>query len=345
MNRSLYVFLLLATACAVGCSNKYHSFASNYPFRSASGVPDYSNEDYWAALPSKWDPSDSVPLPLRNAPASETGADVFFLYPTTYTDRSMPMGWNARIDDADLNAKTDYSTILFQASAFNAAGKIYAPRYRQASYMAYFPKTADDSAQAMKAFELAYQDVKTAFLYYLGHYNQGRPFIISSHSQGTNHALRLIKELIDSRPLQQQLIAAYLIGMPLPLGFFGSMPICSTPEQTGCAVSWRTFREGYVPEYIEREPFVAAVTNPLTWESSAPTADREQNQGGVLLNFNKVIPQLTDASVHGGVLWTHRPHFFGNIFFNLRNYHIADLNLFYLNIRENAVQRVRAYKK
>ena len=54
------------------------------------------------------------------------------------------------------------------------------------------------------------EDVKAAFQYYLEHYNNGRPIIIASHSQGTTHAKRLLKEFFDGTALQHQLVAAYL---------------------------------------------------------------------------------------------------------------------------------------
>ncbi len=45
--------------------------------------------------------------------------------------------------------------------------------------------------KSIDAFDLAYEDLKTAFENYLKHYNKGRPIIIASHSQGSLHALRL----------------------------------------------------------------------------------------------------------------------------------------------------------
>lgn len=330
---------------AAGCSNGYHRFVSNYTFTNPNLVPDYSNPDHWAALPSKWDPSDSVPAPLRQSYQPDTSADVFFIYPTTYTDKKRTLGWNAPIDDAELNAKTDYTSILLQASVFNEAGRIYAPRYRQANYYAYFPANAQDTLQALAAFELAYQDVRTAFQYYLSHYNHGRPLIIASHSQGTQHAKRLLKELFDGTELGKQLIAAYLVGMPLEPNWFSSIQPCITPMQTGCAISWRTMREGYKPPYIAKETFVSTVTNPLTWDASKPLADRKENKGGLLLNFNRLIPKIINAKAVQGVLWTSKPRFFGNLFLTSRNYHVADLNFFYLNVRENAKQRVLSYKE
>lgn len=339
------VVLFVFTVLLVSCSNKYHKFVSNYAFTNPLGTPDYSNPDYWAAHPGKKDPSDSIPLPLREGYRPDSTVDVFFVYPTTYTDKQKSLGWNAPIDNAELNAKTDYSSILYQASVFNEAGKVYSPRYRQANFYCYFPKTKADTTQALAAFELAYEDVKTAFLYYMQHDNKGRPIIIASHSQGTTHTKRLLKEFFDGKELQNQLVAAYLAGMQVEPDYFTSIQPCNTPDQTGCFCSWRTFREGYKPDYVLSEKDTAVVTNPLTWNKNKPQAERSDNPGGLLLNFNKLIKGVTNAKINSGVLWTEKPHFFGNLLFTTKNYHVADINLFYKSIRDNAKQRVAAFSK
>ena len=339
--------LLLVLVCLLmsACSNQYHAFESNYTFTTPAGIPDYSNLDHWAAHPSKWDPSDSLSAPLKDNYQPDSSVDIFFIHPTTYIDEKKTYGWNAPIDNAALDAKTDYSTILFQASIFNEAGRVFAPRYRQANYYAYFPKTADDTAQAIAAFDRAYQDVKAAFLYYLQHDNHGRGIVIASHSQGATHGKRLLKELFEGTELQKKLVVAYLVGMPLEPDYFSSIKACEAPGQTGCFCGWRTLKEGYKPDYMQNEKFVSIVTNPLTWDKTTTTADRSLNKGGMLLNFNKLVKGVVNANATNGVLWTEKPHFFGNLFFTSKNYHIADLNLFYLNIRENVKQRVAAYKK
>lgn len=67
--------------------------------------------------------------------------------------------------------------------------------------------------------------------------------------------------------------------------------------------------------------------------------------GGILLKFNKLYHRVTDAEIKGGVLWAEKPHFFGNIFLTNKNYHIADMNLYYLSIRENVAKRLAAFTK
>ncbi len=336
------IFFLLLTTFTISCSVNKNIVDTNYNFKTSSGIPDYGSLNFWAAHPWKHDPSDSLPESLKKNYHPDSTVDVFFVYPTSYTDRTMPFGYNAPIDDSAINRKTDYSSILYQASIFNEAGRVFAPRYRQANISAYF---TSDSAAAQAAFDKAYEDVKAAFEYYLQHYNNGRPIIIASHSQGTTHAKRLIKEFFDGQLLQNKLIVAYLVGMPVEPGYFTSIPVCSTPYQTGCMCSWRTFREGYEHPFVQKEKFTAVVTNPLTWDSSKSKASRYENKGAVLYKFNKVLSQVAGAQIHEGVLWTEKPHFFGTIIYKSPNYHIADYNFYYLSVRENAQQRINAFWK
>jgi hypothetical protein len=333
-----YIFIIFISIFS-SCSNNNFPTQNNYQFQATSGIPDYSNLKYWASHPWKPDAADKIPSSISNK-NKDSLVDVFFIHPTTYTELAMPMGWNADVDNEAINKKTDDGTILYQASVFNQHCRIFAPRYRQANLKAFF--TTDKSA-ADNAFDIAYDDIKAAFEYYLKYYNNGRPIIIASHSQGTLHAGRLLKEFFENKPLQKKLICAYIIGLPVFTNYFKELKPCKDSTATGCFVSWRTFKEDYVPEFVKTEKEKAYVTNPLTWtidESLAPSA---LNNGGILRDFNKVIPGLVHAQVHGNILWVNKPHFLGSIFLTMKNYHIADYNLFYMNIRQNVETRIKHY--
>ena len=79
----------------------------------------------------------------------------------------------------------------------------FAPRY----LIAFF--TIDKIAK-IKSLDLAYSDIKSEFEYYLKNYNNSQPVIIASHSQGTLHAAKLLKEYFESKPLQNQLVCPYI---------------------------------------------------------------------------------------------------------------------------------------
>lgn len=303
-------------------------------------MPDYVQLNYWAAHPWKKDPSDSIPKPLRNDPIDSI-ADVFFLYPTSYTNRT-GFNSNAGIDDALLNAKTDYSSILYQASVFNQSCRIFSPRYRQAHITNFFINNKDKTDAA---FDIAYADIKTAFEYYLTHWNNGRPIIIAGHSQGSKLAETLLKDYFENKPLQKQLVAAYIPGWPVTKNYFSSLKMCNDSLETGCICSWRTMRKGNIPSYAQNENGNAYATNPLTWKTDKEYAPRSLNKGSVLRNFNKLYKHTTDAQVADGFLFVKKPKFPGGFFYFRKNYHIADYNLFYMNIRENVRQRIIAFNK
>jgi hypothetical protein len=222
---------------------------------------DYSNITNWAALPQKRDNADLIPGNNGTDRQEESEVDIFFVYPTSYTNKMKDGKWNADIDDIEINNETDENSIKYQASLFNQVGRIYAPRYRQAHISVYFTPNKDT---ALKALDVAYQDVKSAFDFYIHNYNQGRPFIIASHSQGSTHAIRLIKECIEGTSLEKQMIVAYLAGMPLDSGYL------ATPHVI-FPISFIVFAAGeplsmtILGICFERKTTI--VTNPISWQN------------------------------------------------------------------------------
>jgi hypothetical protein len=304
-------------------------------------TPDYKEIGNWAAHPDKVDKADSIPHKsgLKDL-QSIAKVDVFFIHPTTYTyEPTTQFAWNADVNDNELNDKTDNSTILNQATAFNGSGRIFAPRYRQAHYSAF---TTENPENKIKSLDIAYQDVKSAFEYYLENHNKGRPIVIASHSQGTIHAGRLIKELIDGKPLQKQFVEAYLIGIATPLDYFESIKVSEFAEHTGGFVTWNTFLRDFSPPYYNDGLANATCVNPLTWRIDETYAPKELNKGGVGLNYT-FEKEIADAQIHDNMLWINKPCVPGRIFLRRKIWHIADINLFWMNIRENVDLRIKTF--
>ena len=150
-------------------------------------APDYSQPQSWAALPDRQDAADVLPggdVQDRQAAAE---VDVFFVHPTTFFGTA---GWNQSLDDTSTNALTDTFVLRSQASVYNSCCRIYAPRYRQATIYSFMDRAGDGKP----ALQLAYEDVERAFDYFIEHYNQGRPFILAGHSQGSVHVRTLLRE-------------------------------------------------------------------------------------------------------------------------------------------------------
>jgi hypothetical protein len=266
--------------------------------------------------------------------------DVFFVYPTIYNAEQDPtFPWFADVNDAELNDKIANSTIKYQATVFNGAAKVYSPLYRQAHVSVF----VSDSSIREPALNLAYMDVKRAFEHYLENWNQNRPIIIAAHSQGTVHAAQLLQEYFEGKPLLKKLVAAYIIGMPVQRDHFEQLPLCDDPDQIGCWMTWNTYINDFYPSYHEYWYTNAATVNPLNWTTGEQWVSSEQNLGGVLKNFKKIRPGVTDAKNQDGMLWIHKPRFFGNFLLKWNRYHTVDYNLFYMNIRENVARRVSNY--
>lgn len=301
-------------------------------------APDYANRSSWMT----YGQTEASP----EAPA----ADVFYIHPTTYWGRE----WNQNLADEKTNRWTDTSIGRRQVSAFLACCRAFAPRYRQASSRA-FLEAAGDGA---KAYDLAYGDVVRAFEYFLEHENRGRPFIIAGHSQGTLHGLRLVQEKIAGTPLADRLVAAYLPGIGIPQAMLdASLPVCVTPEQTRCLVSWNSFdadTTDYVARSLKRytgpsENRALVCVNPMSFDASRPATDFGMGKG-ILPGppTEGPLPPLVHGKVaarcDGGVLRVEAaPGFEIADRLPRGNLHMADIALFWGDIRVNAQQRVRAW--
>ncbi len=341
MVRLLLFILLIGFACS--CSSGIHKISRGFSDSPTPPPPDYTRSEHWASLPQKADAADSTPRKanLLNEQASAS-VDVFFIYPTIFTEKPKNQFiWNADVNDAVLNHEIQVSTILNQASVFNGSAKIYAPYYRQAHLYAFY---TSNPADAKKALDLAYEDVKAAFEYYLTHYNQGRPIIIASHSQGSMHGVRLIQDYFDGKELQKQLVTAYLIGRAIKPDVFQTIQPATKAEKIGGWVTWNTVGRNYVPFNYNTYYKGSVCINPLLWSNTETYVSRELNKGGVAFKFT-FAPQLVDAQVQQNMLWVNRPNIRGSWLVKNKSWHRADYNFFYMNIRENVALRVEQFLK
>ncbi len=327
---SLLILLFFCFSCLMLLKPK-RDFTESLKFSK----PNYNDLNFWAAHPEKQDSADEVPAAsiLKNR-QKEAEADVFFVHPTTLL---IAKYWNGDLGDTSLNEKTDRGTIRTQASVFNDCCKVYAPRYRQAAFFVFM----EDSAEGKQALDFAYEDVKTAFLHYMKYWNKGRPWVLASHSQGTRHSIRLLKEVISSGEYKKNLVAAYTIGFPYKAEETGLSP-CKTGEETGCVINWNSYEWGSRPVRLgEKYDASTLCVNPLTWKMDEEYAPKSMNSGSIARNFERLVPNVGDAKCNEGALWVHEPEIRG--FPSLGkddSLHLVDYHLFYASIRKNARDRV-----
>lgn len=301
-------------------------------------APDYSLEKNWAALPFRQDSADDIPSFEHWISDSLKNADVFFIYPTIYLTGKT---WNEDVNDKALNKRVDSKTIKYQASVFNASCRVYAPRYRQAALKSFYGKSGQARATGDEALDFAYQDVKRAFEYYLQHYNNGRPIILASHSQGSLHARKLLHDFFDNNPeLRHRLVCAYVVGFGITDTMFQNLKPCGNSGETGCYVTWASFKYGYEP--VNSPLYGNICVNPVTWNSDTVYVDASKSIGSLLLSFNKEYPHACATQIHHHHLWVQTSLPFLR---RMRNLHIADYNLFWFDIRKNVADRVQSFMK
>jgi hypothetical protein len=334
-----------------------HLPATSFAQMEPPKAPDYGTASAWAALPDVTDSSDTTPEGVVMTDPAAAPADVFFIHPTTFFSND---AWNQSLTDAAVNARTDSGPMRGQASAFNGCCRVFAPRFRQASFAAMIKAGGDSD----KAQQLAVEDVVRAFQYYLDHFNQGRPFIIASHSQGSRIAADLIPRMIDAKPVQARFIAAYVVGTWLPKSWFDAMhdiKPCVAADDTGCVATWSTLadnsdqaaqrkafaqRNGHSLDYAD-QPFICI--NPQSWTATAELAPESTNLGawayGAAPSPRKPDPGMVNARCINGAVLVSQPadSLYTRAILPGGNYHMYDFNLFYMNIRANAQDRVKAF--
>lgn len=353
---------LLWLAFAIGAANAQLDLKPpSRPFEAVAAppAPDYSDKAAWAVWPGRASQADTVPKGVKGGLAKNPDVDVFFVHPTTFFSSTV---WNARFDEPGYTRdQLDINVMRFQTSVFNGCCRIYAPRYRQATLGSFLKPGASSNA----AFDLAYSDVVRAFDYYMQNENRGRPFIIASHSQGSLHATRLLQERVTGKDAAKRLVAAYVIGASMPEDFGEKgLPVCRTPRQTGCIVNWNS-NSSFTPLALGRRIMVTwengdyrlvgadrwMCVNPITWTrgGAAPAAANLGSLPGV--KPDEPLPAIslgvTGARCGRGRLIVSLPRNkrkgFTDPLTKLGSYHNHDYGLFYVNIRQNAIERANAF--
>ncbi|MEH3047949.1 DUF3089 domain-containing protein [Sphingomonas adhaesiva] len=322
--------------------------------QSAIGPDAYRDDRMWLARPAlKGNPALWTPAGYR-ARQQPGGAAVFFLHPTSYLNRAH---WNAPLDDREANERAALF-LRAQASAFNEAGEIWAPRYRQATFGAFLT----DKAAAEQALRLAYGDVLAAFDAFLAEAGPTRPIILAGHSQGALHLTRLLKDRVAGTPLAKRVVAAYVVGWPVSLvtdiGRMG-LPACTAPDQRGCVLSWQSFAEPADPTLIRevydrstgfdgrpRRGTPMLCTNPLTGTMGG-AAPATANLGTLFPNKDLSGATITPGRVPArcddrGLLLIGSPPDVGPYTLPGNNYHVYDYSLFWANVRADAARRMAA---
>jgi len=318
-------------------------------------APDYAQASSWALNPV-----------AQNQHMQTGPVDVFFIHPTTFNGGH---DWNGPIDDVRSQRQIEKIMLPNYAGPFIRVGRIFAPRYRQASLYAVQLNLSEDARDARRIHP--YADVLAAFRYYMAHYNLGRPYIVVGVEQGGLIADRLLREEVGRNPgLVQKLAAAYLIDTIVPAAGYGPgkpIPACTQRGQPRCVVGWMAVEDTdphrareilnramvWTPEglleNLDQTP--ALCVNPLLGMQTAEKAPARLNLGaanaselewGVRAAF---MPRQVSAACVNGVLMVSRPRSG-----SLRpaanwpdKFKVPPYNAFFADIEADAMKRVATY--
>ena len=307
--------------------------------------PDYRQLSAWDANPAL--PADAARWTPPGVVAGTPEAAVFFVTPTAYLSRGR---WTMPFDDAATNDRIAMY-LRNQASAFNGAGRVWAPKYRQATFGAFLTTRPD----AARALDFAYADVVRAFAAFVAAAPKDAPIILAGHSQGSRHLLRLVAEHVAGTPLAKRIVAVYAIGWPISAADLAAMdlPACATATATRCVLGWRSYAEpAEVTDFRTADPkamrSAAALVcvNPLTGTTSDAAVPPAGNAGSLLPDDGKggkLVAGGIGAVCRGNYLSIGAPPAgFDHLVLPGNNYHVYDYNLFWANIRADAARRLAA---
>jgi hypothetical protein len=328
----LLVILLSFSLTACGHTTTISTTRTTFSSSTTIVAVDYSIPEHWLALPSTIDKK----------------VDVFFLIPTAWTNND-PNPTICAIDEPSLKAKAPLS-IATQASAFATVADIYAPYYRQ------------DNLSPIDRLKICAgiptTDAVAAFDYYIQHYNNGRPFILAGHSQGSNVLINLLSVYMKDHPeVLKYMVAAYVIGFPVTAEYLAENPFlkfATGPDDTGVIISYNTQAPDVAPgTNTVLTGLVGEVINPITWTRDEALATTSQGLGSympdpVTLKFSQV-PQYADARIdraQGILVCTTADE---DMIYKLAPtmgrgvYHGFDYYFYYYDLSKNAANRIEQF--
>ena len=314
----------------------------------AGKAPDYSQKSSWYKIPE-----------------ITKKVDTFYIYATEYIMESFEEGAPnyATLDNAEMmqGVAVEYQA---HATVFADDTNVFVPYYRQCGlrYAGEVVKKTGDFNTAISG--MPYNDITAALDYYFENLNEGRPFIIAGHSQGSTMVLILLEKYFkDHSEYRERMIAAYPIGYSVTKEYLAANPhlkFATGESDTGVIVSWNT--EG--SKNVETNAHNVVVLpntmsiNPLNWKLDDTYASASENLGSLIVNEETGEPEIGDIGADAqinlarGVVVTNAkvvpiPEEEAKIvaaFFGPDGRHDNDYTYYYNNIKVNVAKRIAAYK-
>ena len=307
-----------------------------------SKAPDYSQKACWYRIPE-----------------ISKEIDTFYIYSTIYFGMNEGDPDYAALDNAEMLDGINVEHAI-KSSVFEESTNLFIPLYRQSGM-----KHAAEAFETTGSIEAAltgtpYGDITAALDYYFEHYNQGRPFVIAGHSQGSAILRLVLKDYFKEHPDRyERMVAAYAIGYSITkddLEANSHMKFATGETDTGVIISWHA--EG--PKNVETNVPIPSVAirkdgisiNPLNWKRDETYAPASMNLGSIVLDEETGETEIRDIDGDAQVCLAR-----GTVVTNAKavpnemtelagpqSYHQDDYSIFYNNIKDNVAKRIVAYK-
>lgn len=327
------ICLILTVLAAAGCCPKEKN-AGLLPQE-----PDYSKENMWYRTEGM---------------STDKEVDVFYVTPTcvwSWQDSTGNTIYYMDTENPGQRAATDVSTRLGY-ELFRKSCNFFSPYYRQITMECWF----GSEEEIERKYAVAHNDILKAFRYYMDNLNGGRPFFLAGHSQGAKAIIRLIEESLTEEQYSR-LIAGYAFGFGISREELEKYPHLKPAEGSGdCGVTV-CYNSVSAPEAISPAFKDNAVCiNPVNWMTDGTYAPASLNEGSVFFHsdghsdtlFNTVgarlLPEMNVVQVDGLDDEDYYIPSIGKIF-PKGNYHVQEINLYFLNLQENIAERSEAYSK
>ncbi len=306
-----------------------------------SGAPDYSQPSCWYKIPE-----------------ITKDVDTFFVYPTEYLGANEGDPVYAPLDNPEMLEGVKNIDHKYMASVYEDSTNLFMPYYRQAGFRLEadaWRKTGDIRAALSGT---PYDDITAALDYYFENYNEGRPFILAGHSQGSAICTLVLQNYFKDHPdYYDRMVAAYVIGFSVTKDELEANPhlkFATGESDTGVIVSWNV--EG--PKNVEENAPNAATLpnaisiNPLNWKLDDTYAAASENLGSLVANEKTGETEIGDLGADAqvvpdrGVVVTNANYDPMEMteLFGPQSFHNGDYTFYYNNIRDNIAKRIAAYQ-
>lgn len=300
---------------------------------------DYSKTENWLSLPVN----------------GSKNVDVFYVYPTAWY-KIDPTEPNFCAVDHPMMQIGSQRAFDRQATAFETAGNIYAPYYRQADAGYTLSLPTDERWAVIDSIPA--KDVIAAFDYYINNYNNEKPFILVGHSQGAQVLLILLSKYMSHHPdVYARMVCAYVIGYPVTTGYMNANPFLKFAEgadDTGVIVSYNTQSPSVAPgANIVMANDIGLVINPINWKRDQTPATAEESLGSYMPVDDQgrfgFTPHFADARINSAKGVIECSSVDENAMYQISSamgpgvYHSFDISFYYYNLRENAQLRADCF--